>query len=431
MCCIFALQKTSYTLNNFRLITITHKTANINHIGRYIPSFNDDPGKLAEVLRSIKQQLGIEELLYLATCNRLTFLFVRETPVDNAFLVKLFGMLHEDIPQHCLHGIADVTAIYNGEDCIQHIFEVASSLDSLVVGEREILRQLRTAYEFCDQNQLTGDNIRLVMKSAIPTAKEIYTRTKIGENSVSVVSLAMQQMMQNDISPDARFLIIGAGQTNHLVAKFLLKHGFKNFTVFNRSLENAQVLADKLKGTAHALADLQTYTQPFEVLITCTGATEPIITQQLYSQLIGNDTSQKIVIDLSVPTNVSPAVVRNFAIQYIEVERLRSLAAENLALRKQEVDSALLIIDDRLTEFKLLHRQRRVERGMSEIPTRMREVKERALTSVFQKEIALLDENAQQTLEKVIAYLEKKYIGIPISVAKNVLEAELIYQAIH
>ena len=141
--------------------------------------------------------------------------------------------------------------------------------------------------------------------------------------------------------------------------------------------------------------------------------------------------AKKIVIDLSVPTNVSPAVVRNFAIQYIEVERLRSLAAENLALRKQEVDSALLIIDDRLTEFKLLHRQRRVERGMSEIPTRMREVKERALTSVFQKEIALLDENAQQTLEKVIAYLEKKYIGIPISVAKNVLEAELIYQAIH
>ena len=415
-------------MNNFRLITITHKTANINHIGRYIPSFNDDPGKLAEVLRNIKEELGIEELLYLATCNRLTFLFVREAPIDNNFLVALFGMLHNNIPQHCLHGIADVTAVYNGEDCIQHIFEVAASLDSLVVGEREILRQLRTAYEFCDQNQLAGDNIRLVMKSAIPTAKEIYTKTKIGENSVSVVSLAIQQMMQNDIPADARFVIIGAGQTNHLVAKFLLKHGFKNFTVFNRSLENAQLLADKLKGTAHTLSDLATYTQPFDVLVTCTGATEPVVTEQTYRQLIGKDTAQKIIIDLSVPTNVHPAVVRNFPVQYIEVERLRSLAAENLALRKQEVENALLIIDERLEEFKLLHRQRRVERGMAEIPARMREVKERALTSVFQKEIALLDQDAQLTLEKVINYLEKKYVGIPIAVAKNVLESELVYQ---
>lgn len=418
-------------MNNYRLITITHKTANINHIGRYIPSFNDDAGRLAAVLHHIKQQLGIEELLYLATCNRLMFFFVKEVTIDQYFLAQLFSLLHADTPHHCLRSIAEVTALYEGEACIQHLFEVASSLDSLVVGEREILRQLRTAYEFCEQQQLTGDNIRLAMKAAIPLAKDIYTRTKIGENSVSVVSLAMQQMMQNHLSPNARFLIIGAGQTNNLVAKFLLKHGFSNFAIFNRSIENARLLANKLKGTAQPLSELSAYQQPFDVLITCIGATEPVISQAMYEQLIGSDESAKVVVDLAVPTNVHPDVVHRFPMQYIAVEELRCLAAQNLALRKQEVAVAQQIIAEKMDEFRLIYRQRRVERGMAQIPSRMREVKEKALTSVFQKEIAALDPTAQNTLERVVDYLEKKYIGIPIAVAKTVLEAEIMYQMAH
>lgn len=416
-------------MNNFRLVTISHKTANINHVGKYIPAVNDKPEQLAAVLTHIKQTLEVDELLYLATCNRLTFLFVKDNPIDEPFLIQLFSMLHKDIPEHCVRGILQIASVFNGEECIKHIFEVASSLDSLVVGEREIIRQLRTAYDFCAQHELTGDNIRLVIKYAIPVAKEVYTHTKIGENSVSVVSLAMQEMMRLNPSQESRFLIIGAGQTNNLAAKFLIKHEFKHFEIFNRSQENAKLLAQKLDGNKHSLAELSHYSKGFDIIITCTGATDAIVTKEIYHNLLQGDTATKIIVDLAVPTDIDPEVVAQYPIHYIAVERLRQVAAENLLLRRQEMLKAQAIIAKRVEEFRLMLRQRRVERAMStEIPARMKAVKEKALYAVFNKEIAALDQEAQDVLSKVVDYLEKKYVGIPIAIAKGVLESELMSQ---
>lgn len=413
-------------MNNFQLITITHKTANINHIGKYIPLFNNDAALLAQVLRQIKTDLGIQELFYLATCNRLTFLIIHDEPVDEHFLLRLFSYLHPQLSAESLSELKDVVAIYNGETCLRHIFEVATSLDSLVVGEREILRQLRTAYEFCAAEGLAGDNIRiLIMRSAIPAAKEVYTDTGIGANSVSVVSLAIRRMMQYQPPKDARFLIVGAGQTNHLVAKLLQYKGFKNFAVFNRSLNNAQELAYRLRGKAYTLADLPNYTEGFDVLIVCTGATEPVITNDIYRRLIGNDHSPKILIDLAVPSDVEKNVIKEFAVRYIEVERLRALAAENLALRQHEIVKANAIINKRLKDCKQALRRRRMERTLSDIPDQVKEIKERAMTQVFHKEIAILDEQAQATLERILTYVEKKYIGIPMSIARK-LSSEVL-----
>jgi len=415
-------------VNNFRVVTITHKTANINHIGRYIPSVNANPTQLAAVLHQIKLLLHIDELMYMATCNRLTFLMVCEQPVNDQFLIQLFSLLHPNIPQHCIGGMLDVVAVYNGTNSVQHIFEVAASLDSLVVGEREIIRQLRQAYEFSRKHKLTGDNIRLLIETAIPLAKEVYTNTKIGENSVSVVSLAMQEMLSLSPSKNSRFVIVGAGQTNTLVAKFLLKHDFKHFVVFNRTRSNAEHLGAKLNAAGYTLDELASYKKGFDILITCTGAAAPIITPKIYTHLLQGDKQPKIVVDLAVPTDVANDVLQQNNINYIAVEKLRSRAAENLALRKQEIVNAQVIIEERLGTFKTLLRKRRVERVMaSEIPSRVKAVKERALTSVFQKEIAKMDEASQRTLERVVAYLEKKYIGIPITVAKSALEKELMH----
>jgi len=411
-------------VKTFKIVTITHKTANINHIGRYIPSVNADPEGLVSVLKDVKVALEVDELLYLATCNRLTFFLVTDNALDDNFLLKLFEMLHPTVDDGSLSDVLDVVATYEGAAALEHLFEVASSLDSLVIGEREILRQLKASYEFCHQHKLTGDNIRLAIKMAIPTAKEVYTLTKIGENSVSVVSLAMREMLKHHISKDARFLIVGAGQTNNLVAKFLLKQSFKNFAIFNRSLENAKLLAAKLNGQAYTLNQLHDYHQPFDVLITCTGANDPVITEDLYKHLIGDDTSKKIIVDLAVPSDVVPTISQNFNVDYIEVERLRCLAAQNLKLRGKEVIGAKTIIAERLEEFKLLFSQRRVERAMSEIPAKLRAVKNDALNTVFQEELSTLDEHATHMLQRVLAYIEKKYIGIPITVAKSVFSSE-------
>ncbi len=414
-------------MNSFKLITITHKTANINHIGKYIPSVNANPEKLAARLHHIKKVLLIDEIFYLATCNRLMFFIHTNEMLNKALLVRFFELLHIDsnISIDNLDGLLQVVKVYEGEESVQHLFEVTASLDSLVVGEREIIRQIKDAYAFCRLQKLTGDNIRMVLEKAIPLAKYIYTHTKIGKNSVSIVSLSMQKLLKLNPSKDSRILIVGAGQTNNLVAKFLLKHNFQNFAIFNRSIENAKLLAAKLKGKAYRLSELPDYTEGFDIMITCTGASHPLITETLYEQLLNEEAAPKIIIDLAVPNDVERGVVNHYPVYYIEVERLRSLAAENLNLRKQEVGRALAIIEEHLDEFKMDLRTRRIERAMAVIPEEVKQVKERALNGVFQKEIAELDQNAQETLERVLAYMEKKYIGIPMRVARNVLHTEL------
>ncbi len=412
-------------MKNFRLLTITHKTANINHIGQYIPSVNSDATALSARLHEIKQHFQMDELLYMATCNRLTFFFIREEETTESFIIELFSKLHPGIPQHCLGGVQDVIASYSGIDCVRHLFEVAASIDSLVVGEREILRQIKEAYEFCQKEKLSGDHIRLIMKMAIPTAKEVLTRTKIGENNVSIVSLAVLEMLQYKPALNTNFLIIGAGQTNALVSKLLINKGYSNFTIYNRSLKKAEYLATRVEGKGFALSDLPNYKDTFDVLICCTRADRPLITPEVYQQLVGDDTSTKIIVDLGVPGDVSRKVVNDFNVNYIEIETLRQLAKENLARRMEEVEAANEIVGERLEVFRQNVRQRRVERALSAIPSKVKGVSERALNGVFKKEIEELDPNSKELLERVVSYMEKKYISIPMVVAREVVEKEL------
>ncbi|MBK8702837.1 MAG: hypothetical protein IPN33_03970 [Saprospiraceae bacterium] len=179
---------------------------------------------------------------------------------------------------------------------------MAASMDSLVVGERQILGQLRDAYDQCKAWGLTGDGIRLVIQHTVVAAKAVYAQTRIGDKPVSVASLAIQQLLKSGLPTDARIIMIGAGQTNMLVAKFLHKHHFHHVTVFNRSLDKAQAIADMLGGRALPFNALSSYTEGFDCMIVCTGAAEPIITESLYASWLQGETDPTMVIDLAIPT---------------------------------------------------------------------------------------------------------------------------------
>ena len=413
-------------MNKYKIITITHKSAKICHIGRYIPTFNEEKAHLAEHLHTIRKIMNVEELLYLATCNRLTFLMVTDEVINKNFKERLFHSLHPDADEEKIQSICDVAEVYEGEECIRHIFRVASSLDSLVIGEREISRQLRQAYDYCRKNQLTGDDIRVLIEAAVPLSKEVYTHTDIGKNSVSVVSLAMQEMQKHHLPKDARFLIVGAGQTNNLVAKFLNKKEYSDFKVFNRSINNAKILAKKLgnEEEAYTLEDLKQYKDGFDVMVVCTSAAKPIINPKLYKQLLGgDDKNEKILIDLAVPNNIDRKVVEQYNTHYIEVEKLRLLAEENKKQRELEAHKANIIVEERICEFAFIHQQRRLEREMTQhIPSTVRSLKEMAIDSEFNDEIAGMGEYARTTLDKILAYVEKKYIGIPMRKGRQALE---------
>lgn len=394
------------------------------------PSSDNYPeSDLAEVLERVRKGFALEEMLYLATCNRILFVLVHAEPVENLaawssdFLQRNYAHLSEEtIEKGC-----STAEVFAGEAAVQHLFEVASSINSLVVGEREILRQLRTAYEEQSAWGTTGDAIRLLMRMTVETAKKVYSNTAIGEKPVSIVSLAMQKLFSHHIGKDARFLLVGAGQTNQLVAKFLIKQEVKNIAVFNRTPAKAEYLAQQVSpmGKGYALDTIADYKGGFDVLIACTGATEAIISSEVYASLLNGEAGRKIAVDLSIPHNISPEVVANQALDYIEIEHLRLLAKENLGFREQEVHKAREIITEAVEQFAQIFRARQVEVALSEVPRQIKAVTEHAINTLFSQEVAQLDSRSRATLDKIVAYLEKRCIAIPLQVARENLVGKI------
>ncbi len=402
-------------LEGFHILTVTHRDTELSRIRHYIVPADGDA--LRARLESLKTDLALDELMYVATCNRVMYVFHTRHAVDAAFRKRFFAHVNPELDAAAL----EVVRHHAGLEAVRHFFRVAASIESLVVGEREILRQLREAYDRCKRWGLTGDALRLLERFGVVAAKDVYARTRIGEKPVSVVSLAVQEMRRHHLAPDARILMIGAGQTNTLVGKFLKKYGYTRVTVANRTLARAEELAGKVGGKALALDALAEYDEGFDCLIVCTGATEPVVTPELYERLLRGDTDRKLVVDLSIPHNVAPEVGSRPDVAWIEIEGLRRLAAENLAFREQEVQRAEALLDTHIADFPQVCRQRELERAMSRIPEEVRAVKRKALEEVFRKDLARLDDEERALVQRMLDYMEKKCIGIPMRVARETL----------
>ena len=405
------------TLSSYKIITITHKSTALKNIGNFVLPNMDDDSALQQQLEQIKNALELKELLYVATCNRVLFLFTSHQSLDDRFVHAFENLVYPDLSVKT--SLKASASLYTGNAAITHLLEVASSVDSLVIGEREILRQLRHAYKRCNKLGATGDSIRMAVQLAVETAKKVYSTTRIGQKAVSVVSLAIRQLLAKNPPRDARILLVGAGQTNTLVGKFLLKYGFDNCTVFNRSIENAQTLGNMLKGKAYTLDQLKEYTEGFDIMIVCTGATEAVIQPDLYKHLLQGDIDSKLLIDLSIPNNIERSISKKFLTHYIEIDGLKELVNENLAFREREVINVRAIINERVAEFRRIYKGRQVELVLKDLPTQIKAIRRHALSSVFKQEVSNLDDEAQDLIERMMHYMEKRCIALPMQAAKE------------
>lgn len=388
----------------------------------YLVQATDEGDYPASRLISIKNKLNINELLYLNTCNRVTFFFTADEKLNQDFLVRFMSEVNPAFDENLLQKHLDKTMSYEGMEAIRHLFGVAASLDSLVLGEREIMGQLKLAYQNARHFGLCGDNLRLAMESCIVFAKKIYSDTRIGDKPVSVVSLAFRELMARGIAPETNLFIVGAGQTNNLVANLLEKYGFCNVTVFNRTLSKAQELASRFSnGKALPLSDLLNHSEKPGLIITCTGAHDFVIGTEQFENWNINPKVPFTVVDLAVPADLDPEVRNRFAIDYIDVASLKELAEMNKEFRRNELVKAYQILDDFLIGFEQKFRERKLELALMEIPVQVKALKQKAVSEVFRKEMEQLDNNAKEILHKMMDYMEKKYISIPITAAKKTL----------
>jgi len=401
----------------FNVIAFTHNSIGLDEIGK----FHVETEEVVSRMRAIKQALNLPEIMYLSTCNRVEFIFVAEQEVDIPFITAFLKAFNPSWEEHSIGFYLEKVKTWNGVNAVNHLIEVASSVDSMVIGEREIITQVRNAYEFSRTHQLSGDIIRVVIRQTIETAKKVYTETTIANKPVSVVSLAYHSLNEKDLELNARIVVVGAGVTNTNMCRFLKKHGFRNYTIYNRTIEKAEVLARFTDGVAKPLSELKNHTGGFDVLVTCTGSHDHLITPEIYKQLLGKDAGKKVVIDLAIPSDLDPKLVSKYSIDHISIEYLKTIADANLKERKKELIKVRQIIYEAVEEFKEIFKMRQVELKMRSIPERVKEIRSTAVNQVFSKELSKLDSGSKEVLEKILDYMEKKYVSVPMLMAKEML----------
>ncbi|MBB6235955.1 glutamyl-tRNA reductase [Pedobacter sp. AK013] len=400
-----------------KVIAFTHHHIDLKSLGKLVICDQS----LDSRLKNVQAELPVSEIFYIGTCNRVEFVFLTKEKTNKEFVTRFLTVLDMGLPPEFMERFLDNVTVYENEEAFNHLLRTSCSLESLVVGEKEILAQIRKAYENCRDAGFTGDYMRMIMDRVVKTAKEVYTHTNISKNPVSVVSLAYRKLKELNMCGNSRILIIGAGETNQNIAKYLNKHKYSNFSIFNRTFSKAESLAGELGGKAYPLAALEDFNEGFDVIITCTGSTEAIITEALYAKLLNGDQGKKVIVDLAIPNDVTPAVIHNNPVHYIEVESLKEVARKNIQERYNELVHAEEIISNNITEFFSVLKQRRIELAMQEVPRKIKEIKNTAINGVFADEISQMDEASREVLERVMNYMEKKYISVPMVMAKEIL----------
>ena len=398
-------------ISNFKIITTNHNINSISSIGDYAVQ---DEHKV-DTFERIKS-LGINEILYLSTCNRVLYLFYSPEDIDKAFVSEFLKTIKDS--SILVEEYLSKVEVYEGEEAIGHIMEVAGSIDSLVVGEREIFRQYRSSYEEARKNAMIGDNLRILDKAIVKTSKSIYTNTRIGEKPLSVASLAMTSMLE--IMPTPKNIVfIGSGETNTLLGKLLINKVSAKHTVYNRSITNGKKLAKLLNGSAYPL-DKLTKTPDFDILIVCTGSQSLIWTNEMMKKVEEQYGKRKrVLVDLSVPSNIEATIGHNDHLDLISIENLNRLAEINLEARKNEIYLAKEIVADAKKQFRQMYNERKIELAFSNIPEEVNKVKEKAIEEVFSKRLDVESQETKKLIEEMMTYMAKKCISIPIKTAKK------------
>ncbi len=410
--------KLSFQSPHLYVISFSHKKLPLSIVGKlYLDAALE---QYKHLLEQVKVYFSASEVMHISTCNRCEFYIVSKRHIIKEEVKHFIGEFYSFLSYEDIEKVKTQFIFKKDEKAVRYLMEVASSLQSMVVGEREIIAQVRNAYEHCKSLNLTGDLLRLVIKKVIETAKEVFGKTDIAKNPVSVASLTARILRSFNIQDDASITIIGSGATIQTFMKYFHQEKYQ-YTFVSRKKENSQKLQSKYGGHYMSLDELRKKEHLYtDVLIVCTASPTAIVDGTLFNKIF-NGHSQPIIVDLSNPTDISEEVFQKYKFQYVGINSLKKQAKENLMKRKQSVISAKAIIDNNLDEFLKIYRERCVENVISEIPQEFNEYKNKALNEVFRKKIELLNKEHQVIIHEIINYVEEKYNTVTYKKLKSIL----------
>jgi glutamyl-tRNA reductase len=313
---------------------LSHQTAPVQLRER----FSSSAGNLPSLFETLRKSAGLMEAVVLSTCNRFEVYGVAETPQD---MVEAVFAPASDFEgwQLSAAGLKDSIYLHQGRQCIQHLFRVASSLDSLVLGETEITGQVKSAYQAAQSSGATGKCLNRLFQKAFAVSKEVRTRSGIGRYPTSIGSISVElarQIFGNKL-PEKTVLVIGAGKISETALRHLCKHEPGSILVANRSLDRARELARQFDGEAFPLEALPLLLPRADIVISSTSAPHYLLSERDFADAARvRGRRPFFLIDLAVPRDVDPGVGLMEGIFLYNVDQLSEVARQNRTIRQAE-----------------------------------------------------------------------------------------------
>lgn len=395
------------------VVGLNHNTADVEV--REKVAFNGS--RLEEGLRRFRELPDVEEAVILSTCNRVELYANVKDSTKASESIKAFLSDFHDINRSLLD---KALYIYDDINAIKHIFRVASSLDSMVVGEPQILGQLKEAFEFALEKKTTGILLNRLMKKAISVAKKVRRDTRIAENAVSISFAAVElaKKIFTDLSEKV-FMLLGAGEMAELAARHLMSNGVKEVIVANRSYNRACELAREFNGKPVKLDDFLREMAHSDIVICSTGAPQYILLKEQMQRVMKERKQRPVfLIDISVPRNIDPKINDLDNVYLYNIDDLQGIVDANMFERKKEAEKAEKIIEEEIEPFlKWLS-------SLDSVPTivALREKAEEIKREEFEKLLNRfpdLDEKQRKAIECMASAIINKLIHPPTAALKE------------
>ena len=335
---------------NIILIGVNHKTAPLDLRERLSISCEEAAHPLREIMK-IPKMNGV---IYLSTCNRVEVIAQTTDVPETAERLQDFILQHGNLSREemlrCLY-------IYGDQEAVRHLFRVTSSLDSLVMGEPQILGQVKDAYRQAVENGTTGIVLNKIMHYAFRVAKRVRTETEIAVNAVSV-SYAAVELAKKIFGglQGKNVLLIGAGEMSELAARHLINHGADQILIANRTYGRAQQMAEEFHGRAVTLDRIEDSLRDVDIVISSTGAPGYVITAGMVAAALRRRKNRLLfLIDIAVPRDIDPAAGEIDNVFLYNIDHLQDIVDGNVRGRMQEAQKAEMIINEEVAKFTQWH----------------------------------------------------------------------------
>ena len=392
------------------LVGVNHKTAPIELRERIAISREELP----KATRALAAVPGVAECMIVSTCNRVEIL---AAVTDESTDLAGFFDRHFDLEPSLL---APHIYIHNDQEAVAHLFRVASSLDSMVVGEPQILGQVKDAYAIARASGTIDSQLEHLLQSAFAVAKRVRTETAIGSNSVSVASVAVELARKIFGSLQGRTVfLVGAGKMSELAARHLVQQGAGSILVSNRTRERAGHLAELFGGRVVPFESVYEAASEADIVISSTGAPHPIFRPEHGHEFMHRRRNRPMFfIDIAVPRDVDPVVNQIEGIFVYDIDDLQQVAAAHIAERKVQAGDAEALIASEVNRFHQKRRTVNVSPAIVLLQHRAEEIRQAELRRA-QSRLAALTAEQQAAVEALTRGLVNKFLHPPMNALKQ------------